>query len=416
MNGAPWNNGNTVNYYVGKRFFMIPFSEALEITLGRARTLGSTTVPLSEAAGRVLAQDVACDVDMPPFNKSAMDGYACRRADLPGPLKVVETIQAGKPPEKPVCAKECAKIMTGAMVPEGADCVIMVEHTQTNEDGHVVFTRESTATNICYCGEDVKAGATVLRRGIRIAPQHIAVLAAAGCSMPLVAQRPRVAVVATGDELVEPDTLPGPSQIRNTNSHQIRAQMEQTGAQVTYYGIGADTLSALNTLIQEIQHENEVLLLSGGVSMGDYDLVPQALTENGFEILFDAIAMKPGKPTTFAVSESAACFGLPGNPVSTFVQGEILVKPFLYALMGHTYRPHSSWHPLAESFTRKKTEREAWIPVMVDDNDAICPISYHGSAHIAALCDAYGFMTVPQGVASIPEGAMMRVMLIVPTG
>ncbi len=395
---------------------MIPFDDAFEIVMRSARPLDTEPVPLRDARGRILAQDVVSDIAMPPFDKSAMDGFACFRADLPGPLQVVETVQAGTSPAKAIHSGECAKIMTGAMLPEGADCVIMVEHTETADDGRVLFTKADTATNICYCGEDVKAGDVVLRRGARLAAQHIAALAAAGCARPLVAQGPRVAVIATGDELVEPDTRPGASQIRNSNSYQIYAQMEQTGAVVTYYGIASDTAAALDAVIKHAVSENDVLLLSGGVSMGDFDLVPQALTDNGFEILFDAIAMKPGKPTTFGVSDTACCFGLPGNPVSTFVQCEILVKPFLYAMMGHQYNPACSWHPLAEAFKRKKRSREAWVPVTLTENGAARPAAYHGSAHINALCDAYGFITVPQNVATLAEGAMVRVMPIVPSG
>jgi len=253
---------------------MIPFEQAFEMVMSRARLLESETVPLRAAAGRILVQDVFCDIDMPPFDKSAMDGYACRRADLPGPLQVIETIQAGTSPMKHVSAGECAKIMTGAMIPQGADCVIMVEYVQLDEDGRIRFNAKDTATNICSKGEDIHSGDLVLPKGILLKPQDIAVLATAGCATPHVARRPRVGVIATGDELVEPQETPGPSKIRTSNSYQLCAQMEAAGAAVVYYGIVADTEDALDAVLKKAMTENDVILLSGGVSMGDFDLVP----------------------------------------------------------------------------------------------------------------------------------------------
>jgi len=388
---------------------MIPFDQAFEIVMSRARLLESETVPLRNAAGRILAQDVFCDIDMPPFDKSAMDGYACRRADLPGPLRVIETIQAGTSPLKQVSAGECAKIMTGAMMPQGADCVIMVEYVQPEEDGRIRFAGKDTAANICYRGEDIHSGDLVLRKGILLKPQDIAVLATAGCATPHVARRPRVGVIATGDELVEPQETPGPSKIRTSNSYQICAQMEAAGGSVTYYGIASDTEAALDAVLKKAMTENDVILLSGGVSMGDFDLVPGVITKNGLEILFDSIAIKPGKPTTFAVGPDVYCFGLPGNPVSTFVQCEILVKPFLYALMGHGHRPVCFQLPLAETYRRKHADREAWIPVGVTEDGTVQPRAYHGSAHINALCGAEGFIVIPTGTAIIEKGTLVRV-------
>lgn len=388
---------------------MLSFDEAMKLILGKARLLGSETVPLAAACGRVLARDVVSDVDMPPFDKSAMDGYACRREDLPGPFRVIETIQAGVEPLKAVGSGECAKIMTGARVPQGADCVLMVEHTENDGDGSIRFMKTATETNICFHGEDVRKGEVVLRRGTRLDPRHIAVLAAAGCVLPEVACRPGVGIIATGGELVEPDMIPGTAQIRNSNSAQIRARLEQACAAVTYYGIVPDEEPQLDAAFKRALAENDVVVFSGGVSMGDFDFVPEIMARNGIEILFDAIAVKPGKPTTFGVGPSVYCFGLPGNPVSTFMQCEVLVKPFLYALMGHAYQaPWTQW-PLADSFSRTKVEREAWIPVVRTPEGTVLPKPYHGSAHSTALVDAYGFMVVPQKVAHIQEGTLVRV-------
>jgi molybdopterin molybdotransferase len=388
---------------------MISSAEALKQILDCARLLPTERVSLRNACGRVLAQDVASDVDMPPFNKSAMDGFACRREDLPGPLRVLETVQAGALPTRPVGKGECTKIMTGARVPDGADCVIMVEHTEAEGNGNIRFMKAATDANVCLQGEDVRAGDVLLRRGIRLEPRHIAVLAAVGCVEPEVACLPRVGIITTGNELVEPTAVPGPSQIRNTNGWQLRAQVEQTGALVNYYGIVPDVETELDSALKRAIKENDVVLLSGGVSMGDYDFVPGIMTRNSIRILFDSISMKPGKPTTFGVGSSVYCFGLPGNPVSAFLQCETLVKPFLFALMGHAFRPLWISLPLANTYTRKKADREAWIPVLRTPEGAVKPKTYHGSAHIAALANVYGFMVIPQSVTTIEKAAAVNV-------
>jgi len=388
---------------------MIPFEEAFAMVMGRARVLESEAVGLRDAFGRILAEDVASDMDMPPFDKSAMDGYACRREDLPGPLSVVEMIQAGAVPTKAIGPRECAKIMTGAMLPSGADCVIMIEYTDSAEDGTVRFAGESTRDNICRKSEDIRVWERVLRRGMRISAQHVAVLATVGCVNPCVYRKPRVGIIATGDELVEPDRRPGPSQIRTSNSYQLYAQTLAADALPTYYGIARDTAHDLDAAFKRALAENDVLLLSGGVSKGDFDLVPDIMVQNGIEILFDSIAMKPGKPTTFGVSPSVYCFGLPGNPVSTFIQFEILVKPFLHRLMGHEFNPMPTLLPLASRVAAKRADRELWLPVKFTRDGRVEPASYHGSAHINALCEADGLITIPIGSPPLEEGTLVRV-------
>jgi molybdopterin molybdotransferase len=309
---------------------MIPFEEALRTVLDSARRLDTERVDITLSINRILAEDAKSDMDMPPFNKSAMDGYACRKADLANELEVVETIPAGYTPTKSIEANQCAKIMTGASVPQGADCVVMVEFTENPTDSSIRFVGETTDDNICLRGEDIKAGEVVLSKGTCIRPQHIAVLASVGCAQPVVSKRPRVGILATGDELVQPTSMPGPSQIRNSNSFQLTAQAESMGTVAKNYGIAKDTDKAIDKMFKEAVEENDVVLVSGGVSMGDFDLVPGIFKQNNINLLFEKVATKPGKPTVFGVAENIYCFGLPGNPVSTFVLFELLVKPFLY--------------------------------------------------------------------------------------
>lgn len=388
---------------------MIPFKEAFTIVMNQARTLDSERVELGAALNRILAEDVRSDMDMPPFRKSTRDGYACRREDLTQELSVIETIQAGGAPTRPIGKNECSKIMTGAMVPEGADCVVMVEFTERPSQKTMRFTGTHTADNISSQGEDLKTGDIVLNKGDRIAPQHIAVLAALGCIRPRVSRQPRVGIIETGDELVTPNKKPEGSQIRSSNGPQLCAQVTAMGAIPLCYGIANDTEESIDQSLKKALAENDVVLVPGGVSMGDLDLVPEVMKKNHIDILFDRVAVKPGKPTTFGLSADAYCFGLPGNPVSTFVQFELIVKPFLYLLQGHRFRPPHILLPLAETVSQKRSRRDSWIPVTLTEKGEALPCDYHGSAHINALCDAAGLICIPAGTVSLEKGTLTDV-------
>jgi len=392
---------------------MIEFDEAAELVLSSARLIGSEQVPIGQVLGRVLAQDVISDSDMPPFDKSAMDGFACRRSDLAGELTVIETIPAGVVPEKTVGKNKCAKIMTGAPVPDGADCVIMVEYTEIQSEDTIRFTGKDTDDNICFKGEDIKADDNLLRKGTRIKPQHIAILATAGCVEPTVSLRPRVGIIATGNELAEPGEKPARGQIRNSNGFQLAGQVRNAGAIVTNYGIAKDSAAVIDAMLKQALDENEVVIFSGGVSMGDFDLVPEILRKNNVELLFEKVAVKPGKPTVFGIANNRKfVFGLPGNPVSTFIIFEILVKPFLYKLMGCNFRPDVVGLKLDKTITRKKIGRDSWLPVVLTDKSAVLPVEYHGSAHINALCEADGLIRIPAGTAELEKGTTVYVRRI----
>jgi len=388
---------------------MIPFEEAFEIVLNSAYLLGTERVDIAHVLNRVLAEDVKSDIDIPPFNKAAMDGYACRREDLANELKIIETIPAGVPAKSTIGPNQCAKIMTGAMVPQGADCVIMVEFTENREENTIRFTGKETDDNICVKAEDIKASQTVLKKGTLIKSQHVATLAAVGCANPCVAVRPRVGVIATGNELVGPSERPSLAQVRDSNSFQLVAQAETVGAVTKNYGIVSDTKQAIDAAIRTAIAENDVILVSGGVSVGDFDFVPDILKQNGFELMFEKIAIKPGKPTVFGVSEDVFCFGVPGHPVSGFVMCELLVKPFLYKLMGHDFTPLDVKVPLGTSVSRKKAGRPSWIPVVITDEGTARPLEYHGSAHFNALCGCDGLLCIPVGTAELKEGTMVSV-------
>ena len=388
---------------------MITFEEALSIINEITVQPTPEQVSLHYVVGRVLATDVFSDVEMPPFNKAAMDGYACQLSDLPGPLNVVEVIPAGVVPKTNITRGNCSKIMTGAMVPQGADTIIMVEFTRLDEEGRVLFTRDKTSPNIAWQAEDVKIGQLILKQGTLIKPQHIAMLAAVGVVEPLVFKAPVVGIISTGDELVEPDKKPGISQIRNSNAIQLMAQAGQLGLKTVYPGIAADTPESLKQMIQSGFAQSDVLLITGGVSMGDFDHVPAVLKELGVEVLFDSIAVQPGKPTVFGIKGNKFLFGLPGNPVSSFVQFELLVKQLVFRFMGHNLIPAMVKMPIAADFSRKKAQRKSFIPVKITTEGTIETLEYHGSAHIHAYENANGIMAVEIGETHIKAGALRYV-------
>ena len=391
---------------------MITFDEAFIKIVGSACELGNEIVELSKALNRVLAKNAFSDIDMPPFNKSAMDGFACRREDLQNELTVIETIPAGVDPQKNICENECSRIMTGAVVPNGADCVIMFEYTE-EKDGIVKFTGENTSNNFCLKAEDIKNGDLVLKKSTLITPAVIAVLATIGYDKVNVALKPKVGIIATGSELIEPSEKITGAKIRNSNGHQLCAQTIEMGAIANYYGIAKDTHDAIDSAIKKAMNENNLVILSGGVSMGDFDLVPEILKKNGFKFFFESVAMQPGRPTIFGKHEEKDifCCGLPGNPVSTFIVFATLLKPFLLKLMGCSNEPAAIPLTLAKTIRRRKTIRQSSLPVKIE-NGNVFPIEYHGPAHINAMCFADGFIRIPVGITELAEGTIVDVELI----
>lgn len=392
---------------------MIKYEKAYQVIMNYATPIGTERININSALGRILAEDIKSDIDIPPFDRSAVDGYACRQEDLENELTVIETIPAGCIPQKAIGKNQCAKVMTGSIVPSGANCVIMVEQTQQISGNKIKCFSTQTPTNICYRGEDIKKNTVVLIKGTKILPQHIAILASVGCVKPTVYKRAKIGIIATGNEIIEPSRKPKTSQIRNSNSYQLFSQIMQINAIPEYYGIARDNEDNISSLIKKASSECDVVIISGGVSVGDYDLVPKTLAKNGFEILFDKVAMKPGKPTKFAVSDKKKiCFGLPGNPVTTFVVFETMVKPFILKMMGNTYKPPQIILPMAKSFSQEKADRETWLPVKIDEDGKITPVEYHGSGHFLALAEADGLICIPCGTLNIKKGTRMPVRLI----
>ncbi len=406
---------------------------AMEIIRGITPWGQTEEVLLEQALGRALAGPVASPIDSPPFTKSAMDGYAVRDADAaagPPAWRLRGTVAAGDRSAAPLGPGECVKIMTGAMLPPGADRVVRLELTE-ERDGRVRLTAPETSRNVIERGENLKAGEVVLEPRL-LAPQDIGVLAASGVARVRVAVPPRVGVLCTGSELREPGEPLRAGEIYNSNGPQLAAQVALLRCPVRYRGIAVDEPAALSAAVRSALAECDVLLLSGGVSMGEFDYVPRVLRELGAEVLFHGLEVKPGKPTLLArlpggkdaarrcgplpaerpasdTSSGAAAandryiFGLPGNPVTVFVIFELFVRPLLLRRMGLEDRPRLLRLRLAETVRRRQADRVEYRPVRLEGGQ-ILPLDYHGSAHLNALSGANGLIRLEQGVHALEAG------------
>lgn len=390
---------------------MISYEEALEIVLNTSISFENEKVPLFKSLGRILAEDVFSDINMPPFNKSAMDGFAIKSDEIDRQLEIVETIKAGSAPLKGITSGKCSRIMTGAPIPLGSDMVIMVEHSKV-EDNKLTVTEKKDGRNVCYLGEDFKVGDKILSSGTFITPAEMAALATIGCDPVSVKRQPVIGIIATGSELIEPIKKPKNAQIRNSNSYQLYGQILQTGCRAEYFGIVEDDEENISKLIQTNLDKVDILLLTGGVSMGEFDFVPDVLQKAGFEVHFSKVAVKPGKPTLFCSKGNKFVFGLPGNPVSTFMIFELLVKPFCYKLMDANHSPVIIKCLMKDDFNRKQDKRTMYLPVHINRDRTVDQISFHGSADINALSRANGFISIPIGVKSIKKGTEVDVTFI----
>ncbi|HAM98052.1 MAG TPA: hypothetical protein DCQ26_05535 [Marinilabiliales bacterium] len=391
---------------------MITLEQALQIVLNKSTTqLATEKVSLHESPGRVLGEDVTSDMDMPPFDKAAMDGFAIRESEIEQELDVIETVAAGQSATKEVVPGTAIRIMTGAPIPKGADFVIQVELSEISCTQKVIFSGHPK-NNIVYRASDVKKGDVVLHKGQFIDARHIAVLASVGCPQPVVYKQPKVGIISTGDEIVEPDIVPNASQIRNSNGHQLIAQIKQSGGLPIYYGIVKDDYFDTYHALKKGMEECDILLLTGGVSMGDFDFVPKIMADLGIEIQFDWVAVQPGKPTTFGTKGCKLIFGLPGNPVSSFIQFDVLVKPAIHNLMGISENRPSIQLPMGKNYSRKRAERKSYIPILINEKSQVIPTEYHGSAHIYSLPSCHGLAIIEIGIKELKEGDLVHVRLL----
>jgi len=384
--------------------------EALALVLARAGTLGTEDVPVARAAGRVVAEPAASVTDLPPFDSSAMDGYAVRAEDTPGQLTVVGHSAAGKPETRELEAGEAIVISTGAVVPAGADAVVPVERTS----GSVEVEGVNLGENIRPRGGDARAGDIVVERGDVLRPAQLGALAAAGVATVRCARRPRVAVLATGSELRQPGEPLAPGEIYESNTVLLAAQLESAGAEVTVLDSVSDDADATRAALER-GLESDVLVTSGGVSVGPHDLVRGALADLGAEEIFWRVAVKPGKPIAFAVRGKTLVFGLPGNPVSSLVAFELFVRPALLALQG-AREPGPAYLPGRLGATVRRNEHRDELVrarTRIEDGAVVLePLTGQESHMIVRSAAAVALVLVPRGTGELSEGAQVSYLRI----
>jgi molybdopterin molybdotransferase len=400
---------------------LISIEEARSRVLAEASPLPAETAALSDTLGSVLAEDIIAAHSVPPFDNSGMDGYAVRAADiaeaastLPARLLITATIAAGHVASAAVAPGEAARIMTGAPVPEGADTVAQSEIT-SEEEGYVsIYEPVKPGKNIRRAGEDVMAGDRVLQAGTLLGPAEIGLLASLGHPRVSVHRRPCVVIISTGSELVEVDQPLGPGQIRNSNSYSLRALCRQMGVEATAFGIVPDDYEATRKAI-EAGLEYDVLLTSGGVSVGKFDFVKDVQAELGVERRLWGIAMKPGKPLAFGVRGKTLVFGLPGNPVSAMVSFELFVKPALLRLMGHQKTTHSLYQAIIEEDIANADGRTYVVRVRAWREGGIWHVSStgpQGSGILRSMVGANGLAFVPGGARGVKAGETVEFLML----
>ncbi|MFQ5329173.1 MAG: gephyrin-like molybdotransferase Glp [Thermodesulfobacteriota bacterium] len=401
---------------------MIPIGEALDLILGEVKPLGHERVPLLSSLGRVLAEDIAATISNPPLDNSAMDGYAVRAADTAGAadgkpvsLKVIADLPAGNILREKVGTGEAVRIMTGAPVPDGADAVVMVEYTEKVEAGgvkSVAIAREaSLGDNVRRAGEDFKVGDAVIEKGRIIRPAEVAMMAATGKPFVTVYQRPRVAVLSTGDELVDIYETPTDGKIINSNSYTISAQLLDCGCEAIQLGIARDTREDLEEKMRSGLN-SDAIISSGGVSVGDFDFVKEVLRDMGSEMHFWKVAMKPGKPLAFGTIGGKPAFGLPGNPISSMVSFEQFVRPALLKMAGRRDIFKRSIAATLAKDVKKKAGRVNFVRAILapsGDGFTVTPLEGQGSGIISSMVKANALILLPLAESSFQAGQEINV-------
>jgi molybdopterin molybdotransferase len=401
---------------------ILSFEDARHVVEEHAAQVQPTqleSVELLASVGRVLGKAVAADRDFPPFRRAMRDGYAVRATDLaqlPATLEVIAEIKAGiAPRDVPTQIRpgQAAAIMTGAPTPPGADAVVMVEYTSLHGNQVTVTRGVTSGDNVVPVGSEARQGAVLLPPGTQIDYSAIAVLASVGQDSLRVFRRPQVAILATGDEIVEVNTQPGPYQIRNSNSYSLAAQVQAAGGDPKVLGVARDEPQFLRDRIQQ-GLQCDLLLLTGGVSMGKYDLVEQVLAQCGAEFFFTGAQIQPGRPIVFGRAQGKYFFGLPGNPVSTMVTFELFAKPLLEALSGMAARKLIFLHALLKSEIKTKTGLKRFLPGVLSGEFERAQVElagWHGSGDVASAARSNCYIVIPADRERIAAGEWVAVMV-----
>ena len=401
---------------------ILSFEEARHVVEGQAAEVRARTkekVEILASLGRVLAEPIAADRDFPPFRRAMRDGYALRAADLgslPATLEVIGEIKAGAPPEavpREVGAGQAAAIMTGAPAPNGADAIVMVEYTSLSGKRVTVTRSVARGDNIVEAGSEARKEQFLLHHGTRMDYGAIALAASVGLQTISVFRRPEVAILSTGDEIVEIGERPGPHQIRNSNSYSLAAQVQQAGGVPKMLGIAHDEADHLRGLIEQGM-EHDLLVLTGGVSMGRYDLVEQVLAELSAEFFFTGAQIQPGRPVVFGRVRERYFFGLPGNPISTMVTFELFARPMLEALAGMAARELCFVHARLKSEIKTKTGLTRFLPALLSGEFEEAEVElagWHGSGDVAAMARSNCYIVIPPDREKIASGEWVAILM-----
>ncbi len=366
-------------------------------------------VPLARALGRVLARDLPATIDQPPFDKSAMDGFAWGGTPSDS-FRILGTLAAGRVEDRHLAPGDCVRIMTGAPLPPGAERVQRVEWTEET-DGRVRFIRRESSDNVIRRGVNQKSGDLLLGRRI-LRPADIGILASSGYASVPVQRKPVVGILSTGDELRTPGEPLAPGTIYDSNGPQLAAQAAAAGCEVRSYGRFPDEPEALEAAVRTALGECDLVLLSGGVSMGDFDYVPRVLARNGVQKIFHNLAMKPGKPTYLGRRGNVFALGLPGNPVSTFVNFELMAKAVLALLRGLPPEVPVVRARLAVEVSRRDAERVEFLPARLDSGGEIRALRYSGSSMLGVLAEANALLRLEIGQKILERGAQIDARLL----
>ncbi len=392
---------------------MIEYEEALNMILKNAKRLPSEMVPIEESIGRVLDEDIFSQIEMPPFNKSAMDGYALRAEDIknaPIALKCIGLIQAGDNFRKKIKKGQCVKIMTGAPLPDDTDSVVMVERTKSLGTKIEILERINKGKNVCMQGEDMKINQKVLKKGDCISRSDLAIIAAAGKKIIKVIKKPSVAILNTGGEIIPVGNPLPKNKIYNSNGPMLCSLLNSDNIPLHFLGIVEDNVNELKKAIQKGLRSN-ILLISGGVSMGDYDLVPGTLKKLGVKEKFHNIRVKPGRPLYFGTRNNRLVFGIPGNPISNFLAYYIFIRPAIYKMIGYdSYIPELKYGFIKSEY-KQKTGRTHFVLAHISKKTGqynIEPVKSHGSADISALSKANAFMVVDKEKSVLKKNSKVK--------
>jgi len=400
---------------------MIPISQAIQIVLQHTPKLVSEEVALPGAVNRILAADIIADTDLPPFDRAQMDGYAVRAADVANPparLKIVGESAAGAGWHHEMNSGEAVRIMTGAPVPSGADAVQQVELTREPNGAGTVEILESVEAgrSIVRRAAEIKSGETILRSGEDINVQTIATLASFGYTQVKVGQRPRVAVMATGSELVDVNEKPGRDQIRDSNNYMIEAYAKSAGATVKRLPLAGDDREELKRQMSVAIDDCDVLVTSGGVSMGVYDFTKTVFKDLGAEIFFERVALRPGKPTVFGRVGKTLIFGLPGNPVSVAVTFNLFVRAALRAMQGARETSLLEFTAILARDVKGSQGRESYLPAILrtDEKGTLLaePLKWGGSSDFVSFARATALIKLPKD-SRMSEGSIVKVATLV---